>query len=831
MQKFKSLLLLLGKFRLLLLILLSALTQPVADLLVEFLATKANVRFDIHPLLLFALIVVLSAVPIISERSSKTAEQPSRRSLLGLPSGIRRKLLANVKSEVESRLKSSLHNAVFVNLLKEEQPKQVKQPWTVEVKVGKHSSVQLPVKTSIIEVFDRQEIAGKLLILGAPGAGKTTTLVELARNLIARAENNVKEPMPILCSLSSWAEKKQAIAEWLGAEVKSKYGVHEDVSQQLLENRQLLPLLDGLDELIPEHQERCIQAINQFQQDYHPKHLIVCCRLTEYQNANTRLQLSGAICLQLLTEDQIHEYLVSVNQPSLWSSIQKDPDLLTLAKSPLMLSILSLAYEEISLQEWQAFNSTQERRQYLFNTYIQYMLARELNHRSYAKGKPTPEQTQHWLIWLAKVLQKQATTEFSIEKIQPYWLQSTTQKRLYRLVVDLIGGLIGGFVVALLVGPLVGLVGGFIGGLIVWLVSDLSEALGEQMNEEPHQGLTAGLVVGFISGLIYGLGVGLIGGLVGGLIVVFTNGFTGGLIDGLVGGLEVGFTGGLLGGLIGGLLGGLRSALGPVETLKQSEIEAWSRLAVGLRNMLVIGLIFGLIFGPWQGLSEGLREGLLGGLVGGLIVEMRQAARLVETVQWSVTKAWSGLTIGLCNGLAIGLIGGLVGQLSEGLREGLIFGLVFGLIFGLIGALTGGLISGFSGPDIKRRTIPNQGIWQSAINAGVFALISGLASGLIGGLMSGLTIGLDEGFQSALTVGLKSALIVGLTGGLIGGLVSGTGCLKHFTLRIILYWSGSMPWNYARFLNYATERLFLQQIGGRYQFIHQLLQDHFAQMR
>jgi hypothetical protein len=44
-----------------------------------------------------------------------------------------------------------------------------------------------------------------------------------------------------------------------------------------------------------------------------------------------------------------------------------------------------------------------------------------------------------------------------------------------------------------------------------------------------------------------------------------------------------------------------------------------------------------------------------------------------------------------------------------------------------------------------------------------------------------------------------------------------------------LWWYGYIPWNYARFLDYATERIFLQKVGG-YIFIHRLLLEHFAQM-
>ena len=58
----------------------------------------------------------------------------------------------------------------------------------------------------------------------------------------------------------------------------------------------------------------------------------------------------------------------------------------------------------------------------------------------------------------------------------------------------------------------------------------------------------------------------------------------------------------------------------------------------------------------------------------------------------------------------------------------------------------------------------------------------------------------------------------------------GDASIKHFTLRLILYRNGYIPWNYARFLDYCTERMFLQRVGRRYRFIHKQLQDHFAQM-
>jgi stage III sporulation protein SpoIIIAA len=49
------------------------------------------------------------------------------------------------------------------------------------------------------QVFDK--IGGGLLILGAPGSGKTSMLLELARDLLNAVKADDRQPMP-WCSLS-----------------------------------------------------------------------------------------------------------------------------------------------------------------------------------------------------------------------------------------------------------------------------------------------------------------------------------------------------------------------------------------------------------------------------------------------------------------------------------------------------------------------------------------------------------------------------------------------------------------------------------------------------
>jgi hypothetical protein len=45
---------------------------------------------------------------------------------------------------------------------------------------------------------------------------------------------------------------------------------------------------------------------------------------------------------------------------------------------------------------------------------------------------------------------------------------------------------------------------------------------------------------------------------------------------------------------------------------------------------------------------------------------------------------------------------------------------------------------------------------------------------------------------------------------------------------LLLWYSRSVPWNYARFLDYAAEHILLRKVGGGYIFTHRLLLEHFA---
>jgi len=53
----------------------------------------------------------------------------------------------------------------------------------------------------------------------------------------------------------------------------------------------------------------------------------------------------------------------------------------------------------------------------------------------------------------------------------------------------------------------------------------------------------------------------------------------------------------------------------------------------------------------------------------------------------------------------------------------------------------------------------------------------------------------------------------------------GIACIEHYVLRWRLR---SLPCQYARFLDYATERILLRKVGGGYMFAHRLLLEYFV---
>jgi hypothetical protein len=150
----------------------------------------------------------------------------------------------------------------------------------MSIRLSGGQSEPLPAATSVTEIFEK--IGGGLLILGVPGSGKTMALLELTRDLLNAAEVGERRPIPVVFNLSSWAVQRPPFGEWLVDELHERYDVSPSIAKRWVAGGEILPLLDGLDEIASIRRDECVEAINSFQKEKGPVRFAVCSRSGEY---------------------------------------------------------------------------------------------------------------------------------------------------------------------------------------------------------------------------------------------------------------------------------------------------------------------------------------------------------------------------------------------------------------------------------------------------------------------------------------------------------------------------------------------------------------------
>jgi DNA polymerase III delta prime subunit len=393
-----------------------------------------------------------------------------------LDSGQRQRLIKSQLAIVEKRLADMLERSVSIPLGFEDAGEQLgadRTPLEILQRVeataparglfrrvkewmpfGQGRAVTFPAQTRMIEVFRHPEVSGRLLILGSPGAGKTTTLLELARELMEEAKEDDSKPLPYWFEMAGWTAG-QSLGDYLSAELN----LDRAVGRVLIDSGRVLPLLDGLDELRDVGLIRSgMAAINEFLGDgYGQRDAVVCCRTRDYELAQEQLTaLNGAVQLQPLTKPQIEAYLEHIGKTRLWEQINQVSEMQQLLDSvddhnepgllrmPLFISLAAQVFEE---------GTPLRGKEDLLDRYIQQKLKSSVQER---------EVTIHKLAWIAKQLKRHRQVELRIEDIQPSWLNSVPLKKLYEALVSIViilsFVLVSGKYIVILLSPLLGFI-------------------------------------------------------------------------------------------------------------------------------------------------------------------------------------------------------------------------------------------------------------------------------------------------------------------------------------------------------------------------------------
>jgi eukaryotic-like serine/threonine-protein kinase len=588
---------------------------------------------------------------------------------------VRLLLLKRVREDwIDGVLNQSLYKAARIDLGLEARSHAVGYRPQSVVQVPDWEPVAIQQGAGIADIFD--SFGRALLISGASGVGKTTLLLELCNALLDRALEDERNPIPVILHLSTWAVKRKPLASWIISELK-RLGVRdESLTQRWIDAGELLPLLDGLDEVAANYRIDCLNAIHEFRNRWGLCPIALCSRTADLA-LGRNLGLRGAVIVHPLTNSQIDEQLSrSPGLLPLLHAKQENASLAKLLETPLMLWVASLAYRDksMAIDKDETLEQTQQR---LFSTFVHTQL-----HRGAINIRFTPNDTLHWLSWLAVTLENNKRKIFYLEDLSPEWLETRKQRWSVRLVTT--------FLFTLACGLVLGLVGSFMGGILEMLEHGWQHAL--------RFGLSDGFWAGALGGLFFGF------------VFSFTDlrpaeafslRFTrdrARIRRAIRSTAVFGLASSLLFVAIAILTGLAATLFGQ----PRSEIRGMALVA------LILGILVGLIVGianlfttetierrrrPNQGTYSSIRRAcsifaiiaLIGTVVGGFV------GCIASALAWKILPAMHDpIVLGLTGAQLVEKAGGLKGMLIFGLQTGGSDGLHIGIVLGLFGAMISG---------------------------------------------------------------------------------------------------------------------------------------------
>ncbi|NER99744.1 MAG: NACHT domain-containing NTPase [Symploca sp. SIO1B1] len=201
-------------------------------------------------------------------------------------------------------------------------------------------------RVSGLEVVQRYD---KLLVLGKPGAGKTTFLKYLA---IHCANSQVlRERIPIFITLKQFAETQNqpGFTTYIN-QIFADCDVTEAQATEVINRGKGLILLDGLDEVKEEDSDRILNQIEQFTDQYHTNSFVLTCRIAarEYTFEKfTEVEVAD------FDEEQIQTFVSnwfrvkeSDSADYFMEQLKENPSIKELATNPLLLTLLCIEFED-----------------------------------------------------------------------------------------------------------------------------------------------------------------------------------------------------------------------------------------------------------------------------------------------------------------------------------------------------------------------------------------------------------------------------------------------------------------------------------------------------
>ena len=621
----------------------------------------------------------------------------------------------------------------------------------------------------------------RLLVVGESGAGKTVLAIELVLRLVEPLVAGDGRPdgrplVPVRVNAARWT-LGSPFEPWLAEQLVRDFGLAAKDATRLVRDRQVLPVVDGLDELDPEPStgppRRAIGLLTELNRysdlsGRRPGAVVVTCRadrFAELSAARTGLDNAARIHLHDLTTEQINAYLnarwpdghlCAAHRESIQTALSGTSGTVLRAAlaTPWRLLLTATAVEsgadpaELLRVDTGPREATAQIARRLLDTYVP--AATKLTPRT-AHGTPyQPEQVRSWLVRLATHLRVQSAGSqpgLTAIDIVPHLLWPIGGRRRVRTLHCLFSVVFAVIAMA-----------AFWAGAAVDRPGDLLDGL------DLEEGLTLVLMAGWVA-IATGLSLSSWPAAAGGRTNVPRRQR-------------------MIGGLLGALAGGALGALGGLAGLVLTE---------------------GRVFGPVFAIAAGAAGGLALGAIIGLTAAGRRKAERMTISEALRAEPFVLLGFGLCGALTglppLRLAHSGPAALTAGVAGAFVLAVALGTAFKVA--------AGGWSKDAELAH-PREALHRNPL--------IGVAFGLTGAVAAFLVFVLNQGVLAS----LACALIGGVTFGLAFGAIAWS---RTMIGLIVAAARGLLPLRLWTFLDWACEARLLRVSGATYQFRHRELQE------